>query len=95
MKVDMQNSYCSLVRESRDKRVCHESTVVARMRDTLNAQGYHFRRMYPDRHGLTSCKLGLWDKKAGIVLWHERYQIENAATELNRGKVTFQRVSDR
>ena len=51
-----------------------------------------FVRLNPSRHGLTSCKVGLIDRKANIVLWHERYAIENAATGFNRGKVFFQRV---
>jgi hypothetical protein len=53
-----------------------------------------FVRMNPSKHGLTACTLGLIDHKAGIALWHERYAIENAATEFNRGKVFFQRVND-
>lgn len=52
-----------------------------------------FVRLNPSRHGLTACKVGLIDRKANIVLWHERYQIENAATEFNRGHVFFMRVT--
>lgn len=53
---------------------------------------YRFVRMNPSKHGLNSCRVGLIDHKAGIMLWHERYAIENAATEFNSGKVFFQRV---
>jgi hypothetical protein len=53
---------------------------------------YKFVRMYPFKHGLTSCRLGLIDRKAKIILWHERYAIENAAAAFNQGSVIFQRV---
>lgn len=54
---------------------------------------YRFVRMNPSNHGLTGCKLGLIDRKAKIILWHDRYAVENAATEFNRGKVWFQRIA--
>jgi hypothetical protein len=94
MKATLTQSGCTLKREPGDKRIGRESTVVFHMRNALNAQGYKFVRMYPDRHGLTSCKLGLWDRKRKIMLWHERYQVENAATEFNHGEVWFQRVDE-
>ena len=94
MKAELTPSYCELKREAGDARVYHESTVASRMRDALNAKGYNFRRMNPSQYGLTSCRVGLWDKKRKIILWHERYAIENAATELNRGSVTFMRIDD-
>lgn len=64
------------------------------MKNLLNAQGHKFVRMYPDQHGLTSCRLGLIDHKAKIALWHERYAIEDAAKEFNEGKVFFQRIDN-
>lgn len=93
MKIELTNSYCSLKREPGDARLYHESAAGFRMKTALNAQGYHFVRLNPSRHGLTGCTLGLIDRKAGIILWHERYAIENAATEFNHGEVTFQRVA--
>jgi hypothetical protein len=94
MRTEMTNSGCTLIREDGDPKLYHESTVGYHMKKLLNALpiGYKFVRMNPTRHGLTSCKVGLIDHGAGIVLWHERYAIENAATEFNRGKVFFQRV---
>lgn len=92
MRIELANSYCTLYREPSDARISHESTAGYKMKRLLNAQGYHFTRMYPDKHGLTACRVGLWDRKANIILWHERYAIENAATEFNRGSVAFQRV---
>lgn len=92
-KAELSKSYCRLKREPGETRVSHESTVVYRMKLALNAQGYQFTRMNPSKNGLTSCRLGLWDKKAKIILWHERYTVENAATEFNRGQVTFERVA--
>jgi hypothetical protein len=91
MKVTLSNSTCTLSREPGDKRISHESTVGYHMKRELNAQGYHFVRLNPSKHGLTSCKVGLIDRKANIILWHERYAIENAATEFNRGAVGFMR----
>lgn len=91
MKAKLTDNGCTLTREAGDKRISHENTVGYKMKQLLNAQGYNFVRMYPEKHGLTSCRLGLVDHKAKIALWHERYAIENAATEFNRGKVFFQR----
>lgn len=92
MKAKLTLSGCTLIREPGDKRISHESTVGYHMKRQLNAQGYHFVRMYPDKHGLTACRLGLIDHKARIALWHERYAIEDAAQEFNRGKVWLMRV---
>lgn len=50
-------------------------------------------RFNPSRHALTSCTVGLIDRKADIILWHERYAIENAATEFNKGRVFFMRTT--
>lgn len=56
---------------------------------------WRFVRTNPSKHGLTACTVGMIDHKADVAIWHERYQIENAATEFNRsGKVTFQRVNE-
>ena len=72
-----------------------ESAAVAR--HTKGEPRYWHRlepvRFYPDKHGLTACRLGLIDRKANIILWHERYAIENAATEFNRGRVFFMRTT--
>lgn len=92
MQIELTKSYCTLRREPGDPRISHESTVGYHMKRLLNAQGHHFVRMNPSRHGLTSCSVGMIDRKADVAIWHERYAIENAATEFNRGKVSFQRV---
>lgn len=94
VKAELTKAGCTLTREPGDSRVSHESTVVYRMKQVLNAQGHRFVRMNPSRHGLTSCRLGLIEHKTGTVLWHERYAIENAATEFNRGRVWFMRVDE-
>jgi len=94
MKATLTENGCTLTRQPGDNRIAHESTVGYHMKKLLNAQGYKFVRMYPDKHGLTGCKLGLIDRKAKIALWHERYAIENAATEFNHGSVFFQRVDN-
>jgi hypothetical protein len=94
MRVTMTQAGCTLTREDGDPKLYHESTVGYHMKKLLNQLpiGYEFVRMNPSRHSLTSCKLGLIDHRAGIILWHERYAIENAATEFNGGGVFFQRV---
>ena len=63
------------------------------MKKALNMQGYRFVRLNPSKYGLTSCTVGLIDRKANIILWHERYAIENAATEFNHGKVFLMRTT--
>jgi hypothetical protein len=95
MTVTMTQAGCTLKREKGDPRISHESTVGYKMKLLLNAMpiGYKFVRMNPSRHGMTACKVGLIDHGAGIILWHERYAVENAATEFNRGEVFFQRVT--
>ncbi len=94
MKATMTQAGCELIREDGDPKLYHESTVGFHMKKLLNALPIHYRfvRMNPSKHGLTACKVGLIDHGAGIILWHERYAIENAATEFNNGRVFFQRV---
>lgn len=95
MKIKLTKSGCSLIREPGDKRIPKESTVVFHMRNLLNAQGHHFVRINPSRYGLTSCKIGLADWKAKIILWHERYAIELAHEEFNKaGEVWLMRVDE-
>lgn len=94
MKVNLTQTGCTLIREPGDKRISHESTVGYHMKQLLNRDGFNFVRMYPDKHGLTSCKLGLIDHKRKIALWHERYQIEDAAKEFNSGRVFLMRVDN-
>jgi hypothetical protein len=94
MKIHMTDAGCTLTREPGDPKLYHESTVGYHMKKLLNALpiGYKFVRMNPSKHGLTSCKVGLIDHGAGIILWHERYAIEDAATAFNNGSCFFQRV---
>lgn len=108
MKVTIGKGGATLHREQGGKRIGKESTVVFHMRNLLNAQGYNFVRIRPDKYGLTSCPSGLADWKRGIILWHERYAIEDAAEEFNKfpkshvwggepgelGSVFFQRVDE-
>jgi hypothetical protein len=103
MKVTLTLNGCTLTREPGDARIGKDSTVVFHMRNLLNAQAngadtksYNtgpWRRIYPDRYGLTACKLGLANKGNKIFLWHERYAIEGAAEEFNKtGYVFFSRL---
>lgn len=94
MRIELTPNSCTLHREPGDRALSHESTAGYHMRRLLNAAGYHFTRMNPSRHGLTACTVGAWDRRAGIILWHERYAIEAAHQAFNRGRVTFARVSD-
>lgn len=89
MKVELTEAGCTLYREDGDKRISHESTVGYHMKLLLNAKGFKFVRTNPSEHGLTSCTLGLWDKKRDIFLWHERYQIEDAAQTFNHKRKVF------
>ena len=93
MRATLTENGCTLTRETDDTRISHESTVAYHMKRQLNAQGFHFVRLNPSRHGLTACRVGLIDRKANIILWHERYAIENAATKYNAGHVFFQRIA--
>jgi len=92
MTATLTEAGCTLTREPGDPALSHESTPAYHMKRLLNAQGYHFVRMNPSRHGLTACEVGIWDRQAGIILWHERYQVEAAHVAFNRGAVTFLRT---
>lgn len=94
MKVELNKSGCTLYREPGDKALSHDSTAGLHMRRLLNAQGHKFTRMNPSKYGLTGCTLGLWDRKAGIILWHERYTVEAARQAFNAGQVWFMRVTE-
>lgn len=85
MRIEAGNGGCTLYRESGDKRISHESTVTHHMRRLLNERdGGGWTRFYPDRVGLTSRRQGVQNKKTGVMYWHERYAIENAAQEFNK-----------
>ncbi len=70
-----------------DKPIRKESTVIFRLLKVLNADETRGRwaRFYPDRHGLTSCKIGVRNRKRGLVYWHGNYQIEMAHKAFNEG----------
>jgi hypothetical protein len=91
MRIRVSNGGCSLIREQGDKAISKESTVGYYMKTLLNKAGGNFVRMNPSKHGLTSCQVGMIDRKAKVIYWHERYQIENAAKAFNHGKVFFLR----
>jgi hypothetical protein len=93
MRYTLTPNACTLHREPGDRALSHESTTAYHLKRLLNADGYRFTRMNPSQHGLTSCRVGLWDKRAGIILWHERYAIEAAHKAFNAGKVSFMRVA--
>lgn len=95
MRVTLGIGGATLHREPGDKRIGKESTVVFHMRNLLNAQAHKFTRYYPYRENMTASRLALRDRKAGVILWHERYAVENAADAFNKnGSVFFQRVDD-
>jgi len=74
-------------RDSDDKPARKESTVIFRALKALNAgetRG-HWSRFYPDRHGLTSCRIGVRNRTRGLVYWHGNYQIEAAHEAFNAG----------
>ena len=92
MRIEVTNLGCTLYREQGDKAISHASTVTHHMRRLLRAQGYPVVRFYPDTEGLTGCRQGVINRRAGVCFWHERYAIENAAHEFNcEGKVFYQR----
>ena len=100
MKIETSGNGITLIREPGDKRIAHESTVTHHMRRLLNERdgttNYSsdgWRRFYPDKYGLTSCKQGVHNAKTHEAYWHERYAIENAAQEFNKtGKVWYMKV---
>lgn len=94
MQLTLTPTNCTLIRDKHDKRISHESTTAYHIKEILNSQGYHLVRFNPSKHGLTACTVGLIDRKAHFILWHERYAIEDAAKAFNAGKVTFERAEE-
>jgi len=94
MRIEAGKTGCTLYREPGDKRIAHESTVTHHMRRLLNERdGGGWTRFYPDREGLTSCRQGVRNRKAGIAYWHERYAVEDAAKEFNTAGQVFYRAA--
>lgn len=92
MKATIGIGGATLHREDEDKRLGKESSVAFELRKLLNSQGWHFVNYRGIRHEMTSCKLGLIDHKAKVILWHERYAVEAAHQAFNQGSVFLQRV---
>jgi hypothetical protein len=72
------------------KRIYTEAGVIGEALKILKKEakpGERWSRFYPDRHGLTSCRIGMIEKKSGRVYWHERYALESACKEYNNGRV--------
>lgn len=90
MKTTVSKSGITLTREPGDAKIYKESTVTHHARRLLNQDSPGaWARMYPDRHGLTSCRQGLKNKLTGELYWHERHQIEDAAAAFNSGSVFY------
>ena len=104
MKIEIDNSGVTLIREPGDKSIGKESTVTHHLRRLLNERNNRrtndhkagtWHRFYPDKVGLTGCRQGIWNGRKGVgqvAYWHERYAVENAAQEFNRGRVWFMRA---
>ncbi len=76
MRAELSETGATLTREPDDPAISHASTTAFHLKRLLNLQGYAFRRLDPSRYGLTACRVGMWDRAQGIILWHERYQID-------------------
>jgi hypothetical protein len=86
------NGGATLTREAGDAKLRKESSVAFHLKKLLSAQGWHFVNYRGIRHEMTGCKLGLIDHKAKVILWHERYAVEDAAKAFNAGNVFLARV---
>lgn len=90
-----QQGYRSATREG----FCERNAVLHRQgrscqnwKPVYQSVPYHFVRFRPSRGGLTGCDIGLIDRKANIILWHDNYAVRNAAFEFNNcGGVSFAR----
>lgn len=96
MRIKIGNEGIHLIREAGDAALSHESAVTHHMRRLLNAMGIRkWKRIYPDRLGLTGCKQGVCtaDKSGyAVVFWHERYAVEEAHKAFNAGRVCYARA---
>jgi hypothetical protein len=68
-------------RDRTDKRIRKESTVVFRILSEMNRGALRrvWVRCWPDRIGLTSCRVGIKNRKTGDIYWHGNYAVEDAA----------------
>ena len=81
----------SIGRDATDKPIRKESTVI---HHALKGLGPDWMRFYPDRHGLTSCRIGLRHRRRNEVYWHGNYQIEDAAEAWNSGNLFLNKAVD-
>jgi len=81
-------------RDRDDAPIRKESTLVYYILKAFNeTDGYHrWARFYPDRHGLTSSRLGVRDTRKGTIYWHANYEVEDAAKAFNKGSVFFHKA---
>ena len=89
MNIIFTTNGMSVGRDVADKPIYKESTVIHKLRQMLNqTDGIGtWKRFRPDRHGLTSSKIGIRNSKTGVIYWHERYQIECAAKAWRDGNL--------
>jgi hypothetical protein len=83
------NSGLSVGRDNGDKPCRKESTVIFRILAELNRGDYRrlWVRCWPDRHGLTSCRIGIRNRKTNKIYWHGNYAVEDAAEAWNKGQL--------
>lgn len=90
MKIVESINGITLVRETGDKALSHETNVVHHMRRLLNERdGGGWVRCWPHKLGLTSCTQGVANWSAGVLYWHANYMIEMAHKAYNAGQVFF------
>lgn len=90
MRLAYDSYGAAVVREPGDPRLRTESAAVTALVRLLRKEtGRRWVRFDPSGEGLTGCRLGAADRKAGRAYWHERYQIEAAHLAYNAGEVRF------
>ena len=90
MKIKIEHSGVTLIREPGDKALSHESTVTHNIRRLLNNRSYGWTRCYPDRLGLTSSRQGV--RRGTVIYWHANYSIEAAHKAFNAGGVFYNKA---
>ncbi len=70
-------------RDTGEKRIYKETTVICHALRNLNAGNYtrhKWVRYNPSKHegNLTSCTIGIRHNKTGEIYWHVNYQVETA-----------------
>ena len=91
MKVTIDGSVCTVVRESDDSPVVSESTLLYHIEQALNTQGHDLikKRMWKDGHLVSEMQQYLRSRKVkhgdcALMIWDSAYAVRNLAHDYRK-----------